>query len=191
MHLPSYLKNQLYGYFRLNLFAARCNVKLVFIGYYPFNMYEKYPEGRYEYYNFVPTDAWYPALANLDIDIGLVPLIDHPFNLSKTCRKFQEYSILSIPTVASPVGNYNDLPSSVIVRVSSNQETDWIRGISYLIEDTQARIDLGKKAFNYIMDNHDINKFIFERAQVYYDVYADVTKTERTIVWEETPKEND
>jgi len=161
----------------LKLLYKYPHIKLVFIGYCPPSMYTKYPEGRYEYYNFVPVDAWYPAFANLDIDIGLVPLTDHPFNWSKTCRKFQEYSILHTPTVASPVGNYNNLPPEVLVRIPGNTEEDWIKGISYLIENPNVRTELGQRAFDYIMTTHDINRFIGERAAVYYKVYQDVTKT--------------
>lgn len=165
-------------------------VKFIFIGYAPPNMYGQYPAGRYEYYNFVPVDSWYNAFANLDIDIGLVPLIDHPFNYSKTCRKFQEYSIVHAATVCSPIGNYRDLPSDIVYRLSSNREDDWFRGITWMIEHPVERKTFGEKAHQYIMDNHDINKYIYERAQVYYDIYAQVTKTERRVVWDGMPKEN-
>jgi len=41
-----------------------------------------------------------------DIDIGLAPLTDHPFNLSKSFIKILEYSAAGIPWVASNVGPY-------------------------------------------------------------------------------------
>jgi len=167
-------------------------VKLVFIGYQPPSLFSKYPTRSYEYYNFVPVDAWYTCFANLDIDIGLVPLIDHPFNLAKTCRKFQEFSILSVPTIASPIGNYLDLPKDVVTLIPDNlSPKSWVDTMSYLIEHPEERKIRGQKAYQYILDHHDINRYIFERAQFYYDIYAKVTGTERTIVWDETLKENE
>jgi glycosyltransferase involved in cell wall biosynthesis len=166
-------------------------VKFVFMGYHPPSMVTKYPTGRYEYYNFVPVDAWYPCFASLDIDIGLVPLIDHPFNWAKTCRKFQEYSIVGAPTVASPVGNYNDLPKDIVTLVSDNLSPEsWVESISYLIDNPEERKIRGQKSYQYIMDNHNITTFIFERAQFYYDIYAKITGTERTVIWDETQKES-
>lgn len=163
-------------------------VKLVFMGYHPPTLSQRFPPHRYEYYSFVPVDAWYPCLANLDLDIGLVPLIDHPFNWAKTCRKFQEYSILSAATVASPVGLYKEIPKDCIITLPKESTKDWISCMSFLIENPEKRLEMATNAFNYIMINHDINKFIAERAQVYYDVYARVTGTERSIVWEEMLK---
>ena len=175
----------------LNILHKYSNVKFVFMGYYPPSLFEKFPKDRYEYYNFVSVDSFYSCFANLDIDIGLVPLIDHPFNWAKTCRKFQEYSICGAPTIASPVGNYNDLPKDTVTLVPENlSPKSWTETISRLIEDKEERQVRGQRALQFIMDYHDINKYIFERAQVYYDIYAKVTGTERAIVWDETHKEN-
>jgi glycosyltransferase involved in cell wall biosynthesis len=167
-------------------------VKFVFMGYWPPSLFSHFPRDRYEYYAFVNVDAWYACFASLDIDIGLVPLTDHPFNWAKTCRKFQEYSIIGAPTVASPVGNYNFLSKDIVTFVKDNLSPDsWFEAISSLIEDREERLRRGEASLKFIMDNHDINRYIFERAQVYYDVYAAVTGTERTIIWDETHREKD
>lgn len=160
-------------------------VKFVFMGYYPPSMSTKYPTNRYEYYNFVPVDSFYPCFASLDIDIGLVPLINHPFNLSKTCRKFQEYGVIGAAIICSNVGNYTDLPNDVVLKVKDNlSPKSWVNSISLLIENEQKRKEYQNKAYEYIIKNHDINTFIAERAQLYYDIYAQVKNTERTIVWD-------
>jgi len=166
-------------------------VKFIFMGYNPPSLFTKYPPGRFEYYSFVPVDAWYPAFASLDIDIGLVPLIDHPFNLAKTCRKFQEFSQIKAATIASPIGNYKDLPKDIITLVPENlSPKSWITCITYLITHPEERKRRGDASYQYVLNNHDINTYIYERAQFYYDTYARVTGTERTIVWDETLKRN-
>ncbi len=168
---------------------SNSNVKFVFMGYHPPNMNEKFPVGSFEYYNFVPVDSWYPCFASLDIDIGVVPLVEHPFNLSKTCRKFQEFGILSIPCVASDVGLYKEIPNDVISIVSNNKKASWIEKISFLIKNEEERKKIGNAAHDYVIANHDINKYIYERGQVFYDVYAQVSGTDRKVIWE-MPKEN-
>lgn len=151
-------------------------VKWVFMGYQPPNLITKFRKGSYERYMFVQVDAFYPSLASLDFDIGIVPLVDNGFNRGKTCRKFQEHSILRIPTVASLVGEYRRLPGDTIMRVESNKRDEWIRMLSYLIENPEARTRLGTKAHDYIIDKHDINTYIYERAAVYYKIYRDAKK---------------
>jgi len=173
----------------LKLIHKYPQVKFIFMGYYPEDLFTKYPTGRWEYYNFVNVDAFYASLASLDIDIGLVPLIDHPFNWAKTCRKFQEYSILGAPTIASPIGNYNLLPKDVVTLVPDNLDPkSWIETLSYFIENKEARLAQGERARQFVIDQHDINTYIYERAQFYYDIYAERTGTERTVIWEKTLK---
>jgi len=166
-------------------------VKLVFMGYHPPTLFQRYGQGRYEFYHFVPVDAFYPCFASLDIDIGLVPLIDHPFNIAKTIRKFQEFSQLKAPCVVSNIGEYKKLPQDVAVKINPYKPKEWFDSISYLIEEEQERKAMGQRALDYVVENHDINKYIYERAQVYYDVYAAFTKTERIIVWDETQNVNE
>lgn len=172
-----------------NIIQKYPQVKLVFMGYFPPTVQQRYPTNRYEYYNFVPVDAWYPCFANLDFDIGLVTLEDNPFNWAKTCRKFQEYSILSIPTIASPVGNYTDLPPETLFTVKTNDTAGWMEALSYVIEHKEERDLVAQKAYNYVVNEHSIDTFIFERAQLYYDVYARVTGTDRRVVWEKPSDE--
>jgi glycosyltransferase involved in cell wall biosynthesis len=154
------------------------NVKIIFFGWHPPNTYNWIPKEQYEYYNFVPVDAFYNSMANLDGDIGIIPLEDNDFNRGKTCRKFQEYSILKIPSVVSPVGNYPDIPDDVIVKAWKNQFTSWIDQLSILIENPDKRQALGQKAYEYVLENHDINKHIFARAENYKSVWRRVNGKE-------------
>jgi Glycosyl transferases group 1 len=42
-------------------------------------------------------------------DIGIAPIVDEPFNRSRSNVKVKEYAALGIPWVASPIGPYADL----------------------------------------------------------------------------------
>jgi hypothetical protein len=150
------------------------NLKIIFFGWHPPKTYDWIPSDQYEHYAFVNVDAFYNSVANLDGDIGIIPLEDNDFNRGKTCRKFQEYSILKIPSMASPVGNYVDIPNDVIIRAWKNQWTSWIDQLSILIENPDKRQALAQRAFTYVLENHDINLHIFERAENYKSVWRRV-----------------
>ena len=48
-------------------------------------------------------DSWlYPSIANFDI--GISPMIDHPFNHAKSAFKAKQYLSCGVPVLASPVG---------------------------------------------------------------------------------------
>lgn len=52
-------------------------------------------------------EAYFQTLALCDLDIGLVPLVDHPFNSKgKSSNRWVEQSVVGTLTVASPVGEF-------------------------------------------------------------------------------------
>ncbi len=150
-------------------------VKLVFMGWLPPYIKDHIDKKRYEYYDFVPVDAFYVCMANLDIDIGIAPLEDNGFNRGKTARKAQEYSILRIPMILSPVAPYEDWKhEETCLKPEGNRHNNWIKELSRMIEQPELRIKLSETAHEQVMKNHNINTFIFERAKTYYDIYDEV-----------------
>lgn len=80
----------------------------------------------------------YPKLFN-DIDIGLVPLNDLPFNHAKSFIKGLEYAAAGIPFIASPLPEYEYLFDSGIGRLA-NTEDEWTYHLDELL-DEQLRKD--------------------------------------------------
>ena len=62
-----------------------------------------------------PPKSDYPSFARWlrdlapEFDIGIAPLVDTAFNQMKSDIKIMEYTALSLPSMASPVGPYADL----------------------------------------------------------------------------------
>jgi len=147
-------------------------VKLVFMGWMPPYIPQNLPINRYEYYEFVPVDAFYACFGSLDFDIGIAPLEDNGFNWGKTARKMQEYSILRIPAVLSPVRPYDEWKDEeTCLKPEGNTHTNWVKELSRMVESKELREKLQESAFNQGMENHDINTHIFERAIPYYETY--------------------
>lgn len=145
-------------------------VKLVFMGFQPPNITKLVPRHRYEFYYFIPTEIFYKALGNLDFDIGIAPLVNNPFNWGKTARKAQEYAALKIPMVLAPVRTYDDwVAGETCLKPPRNKSLDWVDTIQTLIDDAEKRKTLVDNAYKFVEENHSIDKYIFERAEVFFE----------------------
>jgi hypothetical protein len=95
----------------------------------------------------------YPqVLRNLDLDIGLAPLLDNEFNRSKSCIKFYEYASLGTVTLASDVLPYN----KEVNYLAKNTYKDWYKKLEKLIIDKEFREKILKEQQNYVFQNRDI-----------------------------------
>jgi glycosyltransferase involved in cell wall biosynthesis len=146
-------------------------VKLVFMGFQPPHLTEMVPPYRTEFYSFVEPEYFYPALANLDFDIGIAPLVNTPFNWGKTARKAQEYAALKVAMVLSPIRTYEDWVhnETCLKPTRNNKPSDWVDTILELVEDKAKRETLVENAYKFVKENHDIDTYIHERAEVFYE----------------------
>ena len=154
-------------------------VKLVFMGWLPPYIKDKLKRDRYEYYEFVPVDAFYACLGSLDFDIGIAPLEDNAFNKGKSGRKIQEYSILRVPAVVSPSAPYEDWKhNETCLKPEGNKHYNWIKELTRMIENKSLRDRLSEAAHEQVLRDHDICLWVLERASVYYQIYNSVKEGE-------------
>lgn len=78
--------------------------------------------------------------------IALAPLIDDPFNRSKSPIKVLEAGALAIPIVASEAGPYPDLVVDGETGFLCRTNADWERALRTLAFDEDARIEMGANA---------------------------------------------
>jgi len=117
-----------------------------------------------------PANEYARAVKLKGFDIGLAPLLDHPFNKAKSNLRWLEYSAMGIPTVASEIGHFNEtIRHTETGFVCSNTE-EWIEHISQLVERECSRKDIGKAAKEDISKNWNL-KDISKR-------YADILSQE-------------
>ncbi len=115
---------------------------------------------------------WPAKLAELNFDIGLAPVVDRPFNRSKSNIKWQEYAMLGIPTVASNIGAYKEIQSGV-TGFTADSEAGWLAHIQYLINNPELADSVGEQAKQYVLDNHNIQKNIGAWESVYEQIIKD------------------
>lgn len=110
--------------------------------------------------NATKTQPEYPEyLSEQPWSIGIAPLIDSPFNKSKSHIKWMEYSMYKIPVVASNVYPYSKdvLGTRTIIDGETgllcDTEEDWVKNLSLLIENEDMRRKLGENAYKFIIEN--------------------------------------
>lgn len=86
-------------------------------------------------------------LADLALDIALVPLLDNTFNQCRSNLKFLEYGFLAVPAIYSNVESYNTtVIDGETGLLASNTTESWVKAIITLIEQADLRSKLGKAA---------------------------------------------
>ena len=93
------------------------------------------------------------SLAKLNLDIALVPLIDKAYNHAKSNIAVQEFSMLKIPVVASPVENQKNMP---VLYASNN--FDWYEQLEKLIKDPELRQKQAENQYNFIKEHYNVDK---------------------------------
>ena len=145
--------------------GTKKRIKWIFMGYAPPNANQNLIGEEMEYYDFVTVKDFYEAFSNLDFDIGIAPLDDNAFNAGKTGRKAQEYGILSIPMVLSPLNPYKEWSHGIdCLKAVGNTPAEWFRQVSRLIDSPELRAELGTAGYKHSFEQHNINTFISERA---------------------------
>lgn len=106
-----------------------------------------------EHHNWVGLLEYPEKLAELDLDIGIAPLIDSNYNRCKSNLRILENSALKYPVVASPTENQKDMPC-----LYAKNNYDWYFQLERLILDKNLRLETGEKQYKYVREKYDVSK---------------------------------
>lgn len=109
---------------------------------------------------WVPILKYPKFLANLDIDIGIAPLIDSAFNRGKSNLKWLENSALGIPTVAANVGPYAECIRPGQDGFLADNDAEFFAALDCLISNRKTRKSMGMAAKERIRQDYNINKTV-------------------------------
>jgi glycosyltransferase involved in cell wall biosynthesis len=90
---------------------------------------------QYRHVPFEPLERFFDRLPALDLDIGLCPLLDTPFNRHKSALKAYEYAAVGSLCVASDVEPYRGEVSLTV----PNDTVAWVDTLAPLLADHRAR----------------------------------------------------
>jgi glycosyltransferase involved in cell wall biosynthesis len=102
----------------------------------------KIPDHRYRHVRLVPIERL--IAAEREFDIGVAPLLDTPFNRSRSNVKLKEYAAAGAMWLASPVGPYvgmGEEQGGLLVR-----EGEWYDALSAIVQDGERRRELAGRA---------------------------------------------
>lgn len=119
--------------------------------------------------DIVHVSDWPKKLAELNFDIGLAPVVTRPFNEGKSSIKWQEYSMLKIPTIASPITYGEDIVHGA-TGLLPRDEDQWYYYLCKLVDEPHTRDMLGQLAYNNVVTNYDIKSNIVKWQYAYNDI---------------------
>lgn len=128
-----------------------------------------------EWQPFVDMQDYYTTLNELKLDIMIIPRADTYFNRCKSNLKFLEASMLEIPVIAQgfPDNNspYEVNPEDAKHMIIVKDNSKWIEEIENLIANKEKRIEMGKKAREYVEQTYSIENNAHKWAEVYKSLF--------------------
>jgi len=109
-------------------------------------------EVRHRNLPFVRIDSYFDLLSALDLDVGLCPLLDTPFNRHKSALKFYEYAAVGTTTLASDVTPYREEVSMLV----ENDPAAWEAALERLLKDPAARDAELERQSEFVMAHRNI-----------------------------------
>ncbi len=96
----------------------------------------------------------YPAYLDIlrKVDINLVPLVADGFNDCKSAIRYLEASLGGVPTVATAIGQFNELIVDGENGFLCGNNDQWLAAISRLIESQALRREVGGRAKTHVLD---------------------------------------
>ncbi len=100
---------------------------------------------------FYPPPMYPDILRSMDLDIGLIPIVGHKFDKSKSFIKYLEYTATGTAVIASDTEPYKGVEMRV-----DNKYDKWYKGIEKLINDKKLREDLVKRAKKDLFPKYNV-----------------------------------
>jgi len=108
-----------------------------------------------EFHQFVSFNQYPQALADLDLDLAIAPLEEHPFNEAKSNLRLLEYGAMGWPVIASDIYPYQQYGAPVTL--VPNDEVVWIETILAALAEPEKIAAQGRQLQNWVRQ-----KFILE-----------------------------
>jgi glycosyltransferase involved in cell wall biosynthesis len=90
-------------------------------------------------------------------DIGIMPLIDTPFQRGKCGCKILQYMSASLPVVASPVGINGDLLGNGDRGLAAHDAEGWREALSTLSASPDLRRAMGQRGHDFVAEHYSVN----------------------------------
>jgi glycosyltransferase involved in cell wall biosynthesis len=99
-------------------------------------------------------------------DIGIMPLLDEPFQRGKCGCKLLQYMAAGLPAVASPVGINQDLVGGGERGFAASTPAEWRRALTALVGDASLRNRLGRAGRRFVAEHYSVERWFPELLSV-------------------------
>jgi len=110
-------------------------------------------EGAFDY---VPWSEAGEIAAIQDMDIGIMPLMDDPWERGKNGYKLIQYMACGLPVVASPVGVNTQIVQPGENGFLASSEAEWHEALATLITDAKLRMQMGVAGRKRVVETYSI-----------------------------------
>jgi len=117
-----------------------------------------------EWHPYVNVTDYMMTVANLALDVAIIPRKDNYFNRCKSNLKFLEMSLLHIPVIAQGFSDgdspYQGFECKHMTIVSN--DTQWYNTIIKVKENYETHKQIAHEAHDYVLENYNIKKYAGE-----------------------------
>lgn len=106
------------------------------------------------------------------MDIGVMPLVDEPFQRGKCGLKLLQYMASGLPVVASPVGVNRELAGHGERGFLADSEAQWHAALGELIDNEALRAGFGEAGRRYCEQRYSIQAWLPELIRIFDKVSA-------------------
>ena len=99
-------------------------------------------------------------------DVGIMPLIDEPYQRGKCGCKLLQYMAAGLPAVASPVGINKELLGGGDRGFAASEPTEWRRALAALMDDAGLRNRLGRVGRQFVAEQYSVDRWFPELLSV-------------------------
>ncbi len=117
-----------------------------------------------EWQPFVPNNVYYFTIAQLALDLAIIPRKEHYFNQCKSNLKFLEMSLLHIPVIAqgfqdgtSPYQGVDEKYMTIVV-----DNDTWYDKIVEIKDNYEVAKNLADRAHDYVLEHYNIKTYASE-----------------------------
>jgi len=105
---------------------------------------------------YIPWNADTEVEGLQELDLGLMPLHDEPFERGKCGLKAIQYMGVGLPALVSPVGVNRQIVSNGETGFHCSIDTDWVSRIRSVISDDRVRMQLGAAARARVVTTYSV-----------------------------------
>ena len=104
--------------------------------------------------------------ALLQMDIGIMPLPDSPWERGKCGYKLIQYMACGLPVVATPIGINRDIVHHGVNGYLAYTENEWVDYLGRLIIDSRIRQEMGTKGYELVQRSFTLGKNFMKITEV-------------------------